>query len=96
MNKKIDALLARMDRARQIGGKSMWYMLFANAIADRLCEAETITRDEMRSIFAKRLEDAKETPEGEILASGYEECLARLDEFQKDNTATNGYAPTEL
>lgn len=96
MSKKADALLARMNRAQETGGKAMWYMLFADAIADRLCEAETITRDEMREIFEKRLQEVRDSPESKLFVPGYEQCLQRLDEFQAKNIAENGYTPTGL
>lgn len=74
----------------------MWYMLFTNAVADRLCETGNITREDMREIFAKRLEEVRHGPEAALLVPAYEECLERLSQFQADHRDSNGYEPTGL
>ncbi|MDR6586873.1 hypothetical protein [Agrobacterium tumefaciens] len=96
MKNKIEALRARMDGAQSKGAKSMWYMLFADAVADRLCEAETITRQDMKAIFERRLNEVRDGPEARLLVPGYEECLTRLDEFIPKNNNSNGYEPSGL
>ena len=96
MSSKIDALRARLDRGRMKGAKSMWYMLFANAVADRLCETDTITRADMREIFQRRIAEVCTSAEADLLVPGYEECIARLDEFHAEKNSENGYEPTGL
>lgn len=96
MKTKIEALRARMEGAQNKGAKSMWYMLFANAVADRLCEVETITRQDMKAIFERRLNEVRDGPEAGLLVPGYEECLTRLDEFTPKNKSSNGYEPSGL
>jgi hypothetical protein len=96
MKSKIDVLRARMDGTLSKGAESIWYMLFANTVADRLCEVGIITRRDMKEIFERRLEEARDGPEANLLAPGYEECLARLDEFTSEHNQTNGYEPSGL
>ena len=96
MKDKAEALLARMNRAQATGGKYMWYMLFTDAVADRLCETEVISREDMRAIFTKRLEEAKANGDPALFIAGYEECLTVLDELTSSQTERNGYKPTGL
>lgn len=94
MISKIDALRDRLDSGRMKGAKSMWYMLFANAVADRLCETDTITRADMRQIFERRMAEARAGAEAAILVPGYEECIARLDAYKPEAAPGDGYEPT--
>lgn len=96
MTSKADALLARMQSVRQTGGTTLWYMLFANAIADRLCETDVVTRDDMIKIFRDRIEAVKGLPEEELWVVGYEECIDRLGKYTAQNVSTNGYEATGL
>ncbi|MGV2184583.1 hypothetical protein [Rhizobium rhizogenes] len=66
MKSKIDVLRARMDGTLSKGAESIWYMLFANTVADRLCEVGIITRRDMKEIFERRLEEARATAQKPI------------------------------